>query len=214
MQELVVRGARPHEIVGALLRELGRRPPAVLVLEDVHWADEATLDVLRLLGRRIQGVRALILASYRDDELDRAHPLRIVIGELATGRAVGRLELDPLSAPALAKLAKPHGVDVEDLYRKTNGNPFFVNEVLATGGEQIPNTVRDAVLARAGRLSTAATRLIEAAAIVPKQAAVWLLEALAGDAVDRLEECLASGMLVPTAEGATFRHELARLTIE
>jgi DNA-binding CsgD family transcriptional regulator/tetratricopeptide (TPR) repeat protein len=214
MQELVVSGARPHEIVGALLRELGRRPPAVLVLEDVHWADEATLDVLRLLGRRIQGVRALILASYRDDELDRAHPLRIVIGELATGRAVGRLELDPLSAPAVAKLAEPHGVDVEDLYRKTNGNPFFVNEVLATGGEQIPNTVRDAVLARAGRLSTAAKRLIEAAAIVPRQAEVWLLEALAGDAVDRLEECLASGMLVPTAEGATFRHELARLTIE
>ena len=214
LQQLVARGARPHEIVGALLRELARRAPAVLVLEDVHWADEATLDVLRLLGRRIRGVRALIVASYRDDELGGAHPLRIVIGELANERAVGRLALDPLSAPAVAMLAEPLGVDVEDLYRKTNGNPFFVNEVLATGGEQIPNLVRDAVLARAARLSTAAKRLIEAAAIVPKEAELWLLDALAGDAVDGLEECLASGMLVPTAGGAAFRHELARLTIE
>jgi DNA-binding CsgD family transcriptional regulator/tetratricopeptide (TPR) repeat protein len=213
LAELVTSGARPHEIVGALVRELDRRP-AVLVFEDVHWADEATLDVLKLLGRRIQGARALALASYRNDGLDHQQPLRIVLGELAGERAIDRLEIHPLSAPAVAKLAEPHGVDAEDLYLKTNGNPFFVNEVLATGGEQIPSTVRDAVLARAARLSTAARRLTEAAAIVPKQAEVWLLEALAEDAVGRLEECLASGMLVATPEGVAFRHELARLTIE
>jgi DNA-binding CsgD family transcriptional regulator/tetratricopeptide (TPR) repeat protein len=137
-----------------------------------------------------------------------------VLGELGTERAVGRLDVHPLSAPAVAKLAEPHGVDGEDLYRKTNGNPFFVNEVLATGGEEIPNTVRDAVLARAAHLSTPARRLIEAAAIVPKHAEVWLLEALTPDAVDRLEECVASGMLVSAQESVAFRHELARLTVE
>src|SRR5919198_4363251 len=172
------------------------------------------LDVLRLLGRRIQGARALILASYRDDEMHRAHPLRMVLGELATGRAVRRLEVAPLSASAVAKLAKKRGLDGEDLYLKTNGNPFFVNEVLATGGEEIPSTVRDAVLARAARLSPQGRELIEAAAVVPTQAEVWLLEALAEGVVDRLEECLASGMLIPTPDGVAFRHELARLTIE
>jgi ATP/maltotriose-dependent transcriptional regulator MalT len=214
LAELVTSGARAHEIASALLAQLRRRAPAVLVLEDVHWADEATLDVLRLLGRRIQEVRALILTTYRDDELDRAHPLRMLLGELATGRAVGRLDVSPLSRRAVAQLAEPRGVDGGDLYRKTNGNPFFVNEVLVTGGEEIPNTVRDAVLARAGRLSAAARSLIEAAAVVPNQAEVWLLEALTEGAVERLEECLASGMLVPTSDGVAFRHELARLTIE
>jgi DNA-binding CsgD family transcriptional regulator/tetratricopeptide (TPR) repeat protein len=214
LEELVAGGARPHEIVAALTRELSGRGPAVLVLEDVHWADEATLDVVRLLGRRIKGVGALVLVSYRDDELDRTHPLQIVLGELAAERAVGRMQVPPLSAPAVTELAEPHGVDGEDLYRKTNGNPFFVNEVLATESEEIPNTVRDAVLARAARLSSPARKMIEATAVVPKQAEVWLLEALAEDAVDRLEECLASGMLVPAPDGVAFRHELARLTIE
>lgn len=77
LEELVERGGRPHEVLSALARELARVSPTVLVLEDLHWADEATLDVLRLLGRRIVGVRALVLATYRDDELDALHPLRV-----------------------------------------------------------------------------------------------------------------------------------------
>ena len=89
LKELVATGARPHEVAGALVRELHAEAPTILVLEDVHWADEATLDVLRLLYRRLDTVPALVLATYRDDELDRAHPLRIVLGELATERAVG-----------------------------------------------------------------------------------------------------------------------------
>jgi DNA-binding CsgD family transcriptional regulator/tetratricopeptide (TPR) repeat protein len=214
LEELVSNKARPHEIVGALLRELDRRPPAVLVLEDVHWADEATLDVLRLLCRRIQRVRALILASFRDDELELTHPLRTVIGELATERAVARLEVPPLSESAVLGLAEGSGLDGQDLYLKTNGNPFFVNEVLAARTEDVPTTVRDAVLARAARLSAPARRLIEAAAVVPKQVEVWLLEALTEEAVDRLDECLASGMLIAVPAGVAFRHELARLVIE
>ena len=83
----------------------------------------------------------------------------------------------------------------DELYRRTGGNPFFVTEVLAAGGEQIPETVRDAVLARAARLSGPARRLLEAVAVVPGQVDLWLLEALAGELVDRLDECLASGML-------------------
>jgi predicted ATPase len=84
--DVVATGAKPHDVVGALIRALGSGAPSVLVLEDLHWADEATLDVLRLLPRRIASVPTLALASYRDDELDRGHPLRIVLGELGGGR--------------------------------------------------------------------------------------------------------------------------------
>ena len=184
------------------------------MIEDLHWADEATLDVVKLLVRRIEGAPALILASYRDDELDRAHPLRLVLGEFATGQAVERLKLESLSPAAVATLAEPHGVDVDELYRKTEGNPFFVTEVLAAGEDEIPDTIRDAVLARAARLSPAARTLLEAAAVVPPPVELWLLETLAADVVDQLDECLTSGMLTAAPVGVTFRHELARLAVE
>jgi ATP/maltotriose-dependent transcriptional regulator MalT len=214
LEELVEGGGRPHEVLSALVRVLAERSPTVLVLDDLHWADEATLDVLRLLGRRVDQVRALVLAIYRDDELDRVHPLRVALGELTSGRWIHRLELVPLSPAAVAELAEPYGFDAEQLYRRTGGNPFFVAEVLGAPGEEIPGTVRDAVLARAARLSGPARRLLEAVAVIPGQVDLWLLELLAGGLVDRLEECLASGMLRPGPGQVAFRHELARLAID
>jgi DNA-binding CsgD family transcriptional regulator/tetratricopeptide (TPR) repeat protein len=214
LEKVVASGVMPHEVVGALVRELRTRAPTVFVLEDVHWADEATLDVLRLLARRVESVPALIIASYRDDEFDRAHPLRVVLGELATSQAVGRLRLAALSPAAVAQLAEPHGVDAGELYRKTGGNPFFVVEALAAQAEEIPATVRDAVVARAARLSAQASRLLNAVAIVPPQADLWLLEEIAGESIDALDECLASGMLTSVTGGVAFRHELARLAVE
>ncbi|TMK33345.1 MAG: helix-turn-helix transcriptional regulator, partial [Actinobacteria bacterium] len=84
LEEIVDRGDKPQAVFAALRDELNAKKPTIVVLEDVHWADEATLDILRLLGRRIEAVEALVIATYRDDELDRTHPLRIVVGELAT----------------------------------------------------------------------------------------------------------------------------------
>lgn len=214
LAQLAEEGARPHEVAAALIRELRRQAPSIFVLEDLNWADEATLDVLRMVCRRAETVPALVVATYRDDELDRAHPLRIVLGELATGSASRRLNLTRLSAAAVATLAEPHGVDADELYRRTAGNPFFVTEALAAGEGGIPPTVRDAVLARAARLSEAARTVLEALAVVPPQAEPWLLEALAPEALDRLEECLASGMLTSGPGGMAFRHELARLAVE
>ncbi len=215
LESLVASGARPHEVAAALLAELAAPRGTVLVLEDLHWADEATLDVVRLLARRVEQAPVLILASYRDDELDRAHPLRIVLGELATSPAVTRVPIERLSQEAVAKLAEPHAaIDPDDLYRRTAGNPFFVTEVLAGGAEEIPQTVRDAVLARATRLDPEARALLEAAAVVTPQADMWLLETLAPDTVARIEDCLASGMLVPAPGGVAFRHELARIAVE
>jgi predicted ATPase len=211
---VVQNGAKPYEVAGELIRELRRQAPAVLVLEDVHWADEATLDVLRLLAGRAEAVPALILTSYRDDELERARPLRIVIGEVARAAATERLIVEPLSRDSVATLARPFPVDPDELHERTGGNPFFVTEVLAGVGEEIPPSVRDAVLARAARLSPQARRVLEAVAVAPPRAELWLLDALAGEDAAYVAECLNSGMLRPETDAVIFRHELARLAVE
>ena len=213
LKQVVGTGAAPPEVALALATELRSISPTVFILEDLHWADEATLDVLMLLARRVETVPVLIVASYRDEGLDRAHPLRRLLGEFATRRSVQRLQLAPLSAGAVSQLARPHGADPIDLYAKTAGNPFFVVEALASGFGEIPLTVRDAVLARVAPLSVAARGLLEAVSVIPQRAEFWLLEALVGGGFECLDECVTSGMLVAEAVGVAFRHELARLAV-
>ena len=212
--ETIARGERPARCFAALIDELAAAAPTILVIEDLHWADEATLDVITMLGRRAEIVPALVIATYRDDELAADHPLRSVLGELRIGHGVRRLALSPLSLEAVEALAAPVGAGAADMYRVTGGNPFFVTEVLATAGERVPPTVRDAVLARAGRLSGPARRLLEATAVVAGRIGLWLLEAVAPELVERLEECVASGMLVAGRADVGFRHELARVAVE
>src|SRR5262249_335811 len=149
-------------------RELEACSPTILVLDDLHWADEATLDVLTLLGRRIDRLGAtVVLGTYRDDELRAGQPLRVVAGELIRGETTSVLRIDALSPEAVAQLAGPHDVEPGELYLRTGGNPFYVTEVLAAGGHEIPATVRAAVLARAGRLGAAGRKVLEAAAVFP-----------------------------------------------
>jgi len=205
--------ARPYDLAAALLRELAARP-TVLVFEDVHWADEATLDVIRLAGRRAGDIPVLLVLSYRDEGLDRSHPLRIVLGDLPGSDRVTRLALPGLSPRAVAELAAPAGVDAVELHRLTAGNPFFVTEVLAAGTGLVPNSVRDAVLARAAQLGGAARDLLDAASVVPGPAEPWLLEALAPATAGALDECLDAGMMVLTGGRVEFRHEIARQVVE
>src|SRR3970282_1335334 len=169
LEAALQQGGQTHEVVDVLLRVLQSPRPIIIILEDVHWADEATLDVLRLVARRVEAVPALFVASYRDDELDRFHPLRTVLGDLATLPAVSRLRLLPLSPASVEALARPYGVDADDLYRKTGGNPFYVTEVLGAGGAEVPPTVRDAVLSRAARLRPAARGLIGCVAKIRRE---------------------------------------------
>jgi len=213
LREQVEAGGQPHEVARALMDELDGRSSSVVVVEDLHWADEATLDVLRLCARRIDSVPALLVLTYRDDGLHRSHPLRSMLGELPSARSA-RHELPRLSVTAVAALARASTLDVGELYERTGGNPFYVTEVLAAGGGRIPPTVRDAVLARAAGLSGAARDVLEAVAVVPQRTEVWLLEALVQRALDGVDECLESGVLRCEADGVVFRHELARLAIE
>lgn len=214
LEAIIVRGGRPHEVAAALLDQLRSHPPCIVILEDLHWADDATLDVIRLLARKVESAPVLAVGTYRDDQIDRAHPLRVLIGDIATSPAVARLSLSPLSARAVADLASPYDLDAAEVYRKTGGNPFFVTEVLAAGGDTLPATVQDAVLARVARLEPAGRRLVEAVAIFPTGVDVIVLEAIEDEVATGVEQCLASGVLAPIAGGVAFRHELARLAVE
>jgi DNA-binding CsgD family transcriptional regulator len=199
-------------ILGALLAEL-KATTTLAVLEDLHWADEATLDAIAFLGRRLDTTPCVLLATFRDDQLGPRHPLRLVIGELPS-RLTVRVGLEPLSEAAVADLAREAGRSPLGLHAATGGNPFYVTEVLAADEDKIPETVRDAVLARAGRISSEGRRLLEAVAVVPGDVEILLVERLASATISQLDECLASGVLRATSRGVEFRHELARLAVE
>ncbi|MBI3168371.1 MAG: AAA family ATPase [Chloroflexi bacterium] len=201
-------------IFSACLAEMQRRP-TIAVFEDVHWADEATLDLIKFLGRRIQRTAALLILTYREDDLGAGHPLHLVFGDLPRSVTL-RLPLLPLSQASVMELAHDAKQDerVNDLYTKTGGNPFFVTEVLANGDGGVPPTVRDAVLARAARLSTAAREVLNVASVVPGSIEAWLLNIILEPAPVAVEECVERGMLRLDGDIYAFRHELARRALE
>ncbi len=184
------------------------------VFEDVHWADEATLDLIKFLSRRIQRTATLFILTYRDDELGAGHPLRLVLGDLPRA-ATNRLQLLPLSESSVFALASAADQikRAHELFDTTGGNPFFVTEALASKGAGMPSTVRDAVLARAARLSPSARTVLEAAAVIGLRIEPWLLSNIVGAESANVEECIAGGMLQVQGDDYAFRHELARQTI-
>ena len=214
LSQLMSRDTPRPTLFSTFLDELQKSAiPSVVVVEDVHWADEATLDLIKFLGRRMLSLPALFIVTYRDDELGRDHPLWSVIGDLPS-KAVTRLRLTPLSEQAVTHLAHLAHRPAEQLYAITGGNPFFVTEVLASDSPGVPMTVRDAVLARVARFSPAARTLLELASVVPTRTERWLLEAVLGPAASALEECLTSGVLSLDQTMVAFRHELARQAVE
>ena len=209
--ESIARGAPTAQVFRTVLDDV-TRTRRLIVFEDIHWADEATLDLLRFLGRRIEGTRTLLIATYRDDEVGPHHPLTRVLGDLATGGGVRRMILPPLSPAAVSVLARGSGLDAADLHRRTGGNPFYVTEVIASSTPGIPATVRDAVLARTSRLSAAGRTALEAVAVIGARADIGLVNHIQPGG-DGLEECLASGMLRADGQTLDFRHELARQAV-
>lgn len=209
----VVSAQAPRDaIFAAALNEL-EREPALVVFEDMHWADEATLDLLKFIGRRIQRTRALLAISYRNDEVGAQHPLRFVIGDLPRA-STRRMTLAPLTESAVAQLARESGRTSKDLHAITGGNPFFVTEVLASPGDTVPATVRDAVLTRTLRIPAAVRELAEFVCVLPGKAEGWLLEQAALTDEHAVEGCLRVGMQRHDDGALAFRHELARCALE
>jgi DNA-binding CsgD family transcriptional regulator/tetratricopeptide (TPR) repeat protein len=201
-----------HESL-ALLRR-GSGSPAILVLEDLQWVDEGTLDFLSVLGRRLRELPVVMVGTYRDDEVSPDHPLHRALGELPTG-LVERLVVPPLSRDVVRALSDGSGLDAAILHQATAGNPFYVTEVIAAPSDAVPATVRDAVLARLGRLSAEARSMVRSAAALGDRCEGPLLLAVhdGGVGVAALRECLERGVL--RRDGATlrFRHELARRAV-
>ena len=209
--------------VGRLMRDSERHPalfaavldalvtggPTMLVIEDAHWADEATLDLLRYLGRRLDRTTTLLIVTYRDDEVTTGHPLQMVLGDLATTGLSHRLTMGALSERAVQTLAANAEVDPHELYQRTGGNPFFVTEVLEAGTKSVPPSIRDAVLARAARLSPAGRTALDAAAVVGVRCEPWVLAAFVPDAITAVDACVAAGLLVASDHMIQFRHQLA-----
>src|SRR5690242_113939 len=212
--ELCRSDAPREELFGALLRQVSAPGTLhVLVVEDVHWADEATIDLLRFLGRRIRDVPVLLLATYRDEGLGATDLLRLALGDLATHRCVRRMSLPPLSADAVAVLAGGSGLDPAALYRLTGGNPFYVSQAVQSGMSDVPVSARDAVLARAARLGSDSRAVLDAAALIGTRVEVALLDSVAGCPPSAIDELLASGLLTGDGVALQFRHEIARLAV-
>ncbi len=197
----------------ALLKALAERSPAVAVIEDAHWADPLTLDLIRFLARRVEAISVAMIVTYRDDEVAANPALGLLLGDLATSPSVRRILLRPLSEPAVGELAGPSGLDAGELARATGGNPFLVVEAIAAGG-RLPASVRDAALARAGRLSLSARSVVDAAAVIGQRFGPELLESMVPASADAVEEALARGVLVAHGSVLGFRHELIREAIE
>lgn len=186
--------------------------PNVLVIDDAHWADQATVDLLRFLGRRIAATSALLVCAYRSGEVDRRHPLRVFLGEL--GVQAHRIEVPPLSFPAVAALTSDSGLDPHRVYSLTGGNPFLVTEMLADPAGELPASVADAVAARAATLPESAWQVLDAVALSPEGLELDLLEQLQAGAVQDADRGVAAGLLQIDGVRVRARHELVRRALE
>ena len=213
-------GGDRDRLLAALRAELDWRDrPTILVVEDVHWADDATLDALRFLVRRMAGLPAVLVLTYRDDEPGRADALHGLLGQASRSEHVRRLPLRRLSAGAVRALSSGTPVDAAGLYALTSGNPFFVSELLVSAqGNAVPPSIADAVLARVRRLDPAAQDLLEQLAVVPAALDRWLVDALAAGLAPSPLAALAAaeqgGLLNVSPRRISFRHELTRRAIE
>ena len=197
------------------LREHGEHGGlSVLVVEDLHFADEATLDLVCHLSRRLRAIRALVVATYRDDGLAENRALRETLGEASSQRSTRRIALPPLTAAAVVTLSDGTGHEPAAVQALTAGNPFFVSEVLRALPGELPASARDAVLARVARLSPAGRDVIEAAALIGDRVEPELLRVVTAADTSALDEPIAAGLLVADGTVLRFRHEIARQAVE
>lgn len=189
--------------------------PTLILVEDLHWADVATVDFLRFLARRLDGRRLLLILTARsDDQRGRAN-IRQALAGVSPDR-ISRIDLKRLSQDAVAKLSQGTGADVAKVFAATNGNPFYVSAVLKSGLSEVPSSVEDAVLARLEDLGPISRELAGAAAVFPRRAEIGFLRKMIGDsdADAAIEDCTRNGLLELQEDYLAFRHEIARQAVE
>jgi DNA-binding CsgD family transcriptional regulator len=204
-------GGDRNRLLEALRTELTTVRPTVLAVEDVHWADDATLDVLTYLVRRIRQLPAVLVLTFRDDEVA---SLARFFGLVSRAERVRRLPLARLSPAAVGRLSRAAALDPGHVYELTSGNPFFVTEVVAAGDTgQAPPTVVDAVLARIRVLDPSTQDALEQLAVVPSTLDRWLVDQLVPGGVGALTTIERHGLVTVTPARVAFRHELIRRAI-
>jgi len=204
-----------RELFAAFLSFLDASPVTVgVVVEDVHWADEATLDWLAHLSRRIARSRALVVVTCRDDEPQADGRLATMLGQVATHRSTRRMVLPHLTSAAVRRLVGAASADSDRVYALSAGNPFFVTELLSAADGTVPPSVADVVAARLLQLSGPARQLVSAAAVVGRPAPAAVLAAISGIPARALDEAVSAGLLVVETTTYRFRHELTRLAVE
>lgn len=198
----------------SFLHLLSRQPKTTLIVfEDIHWADEATLDFIKFLARRIAQLNCLFILTYRDNEIHQQHPLRNVLGQLSPD-SFTRIELPALSREAVQQLAVEKGYNGDDVYSISGGNPFYVNEILASYSRGVPDNVKDAVLAVYNRQEDKTKQVWELLSVIPAGLEISYLnrfDAFYGAAIER---CIEAKILLVKDNIVFFKHELYRRTIE
>lgn len=211
-------GATPSIIFGSFFQAISKRlKPTILIIEDVHWADHASLDLLKYVARRISFVPCLLCLSYRDDEVAHDHPLNSVLSLMPSAHTV-RVHLEQLSQGAVTKLSKKSTYDPEILYKITGGNPFFIAELLANNDYNhhvIPASIRDAVSSRVQHLTHSESELMQVLSLIPYSIPVVLITALFGENGESFAMACVARKLLQCDQYRVFRfrHELVRRAI-
>ena len=199
-------------LLAAVLDEL-TRSRSILVVEDVHWADDATLDLVALLGRRLARARGCLVMTCRSEALTERPEVRRALGAIPP-EVLLRIEPAPLSETAVGTLARRAGRSARDLHQVSGGNPFFVTEVLAAPSGAVPVTIRDAVAVRVGALGPEARAVTEIAAVVPGATGLGLLADTVAASPAAIDACARAGILQVRDDAVVFRHDLARRAVE
>jgi DNA-binding CsgD family transcriptional regulator len=196
------------------LNEVAKQPKVcVIVFEDIHWADEATLDFIKFMGRRIAQLKCMFILTYRDNEVHTDHPLVSVFGQLSPLN-YSRIELPPLSLEAVTGLAEEKGFDGRELHRVSGGNPFYVCEILADYSEGVPVNVRDGILSVYNRSTEKSREIWDLLCVVPGKFKVKYLKEFKPDYLAAIDNCLRGQILIIRDDEIFFKHELFRRAIE
>jgi ATP/maltotriose-dependent transcriptional regulator MalT len=190
-----------------------QRKPVIIIIEDIHWADEATLDFIKFFARRIGRIHCLFILSYRDNEILDNHPLRNVLGQLSPD-SITRLHLQPLSKDAVEKMAEERGYKGEDVFSISGGNPFYVTEILASYSPGVPDNIKDSILSVYHRQEKGTKNAWEICSVIPEGLEINRFGKIKSSWDEGMDHCFALQIIIIKKNRVVFKHELYRRTIE
>ena len=190
-----------------------QKKPVIIIIEDIHWADEATLDFIKFFARRIGRLQSLFILSYRDNEILDNHPLRNVLGQLPSD-SLTRLQLQPLSRHAVEKMAEERGYKGEDVFSISGGNPFYVTEILASYSPGVPDNIKDAILSVYHKQEKGTKNAWEICSVIPEGLEINRFGKIKSSWDEGMDHCFALQIIIIKNNRVVFKHELYRRTIE